>query len=431
MPAGRQTKAATIGGGVVQRQITGAAPGRGSEIGRGAAPGRGATMVIVATVLLNAVEYLLIGLPLAVLPGFVHFTLGYGATLAGFLISLQYAATLLSRAAVGRACDTLGPKKIVLGGLACAIVSGLCILAASRGGPAWAVLLWLCVSRLWLGTAESCTGTGCIAWGIGRVGAAHTAEVMSWNGVASYGGIALGAPVGVWLNHVGGLAALGWFSAGLAVLGIAGGLWQPGVAIVAGVRMRMGHVLRRVLPFGGVLALASAGFGTIVAFITLYYDSRHWGGAQYALSAFGLAFVAVRVCLAGAIRRIGGYRCAAVSLLFEAAGLAMLFAAPTPAVALLGATFTGLGLSLIFPAMAVEALRDVEPANSGAAIGVYTVFLDLSLGITGPLAGALIGQLGYASVYLLGAVAAAMGELLTLIIWRRARARPPLPAAAR
>jgi predicted MFS family arabinose efflux permease len=109
----------------------------------------------------------------------------------------------------------------------------------------------------------------------------------------------------------------------------------------------------------------------------------------------------------------------------------MLFAAPTPAVALLGATFTGLGLSLIFPAMAVEALRDVEPANSGAAIGVYTVFLDLSLGITGPLAGALIGQLGYASVYLLGAVAAAMGELLTLIIWRRARARPPLPAAAR
>ncbi len=390
--------------------------------GGGAAPGRQATMMIVSTVALNAIEYLLIGLPLAVFPSFVHFNLCYSATLAGFLVSLQYAATLVSRSAVGRACDTLGPKKVVLGGLGCAAISGLCILLAARGGPAWAVLGWLCLSRLWLGTGESCTGTGCIAWGIGRVGALHTAEVMSWNGVASYGGIALGAPVGVMLDRAGGLAALGWFSAGLALLGLLVGLTRQGVPIVPGVRMGLGRVLKRVLPFGGVLALASAGFGTIVAFITLYYASHRWGGAQYALSAFGIAFVLVRVFFAGAIRRIGGFACAAISLLVETLGLALLFVAPDPAVALLGAALTGLGLSLVFPAMAVEALNGVELSNRGAAIGLYTVFLDLSLGITGPLAGALIAQAGYPAVYLLGALLAGLAELLTLAIWRLRRA---------
>ncbi len=401
-----------------ERQDSGMAPLRGAKMG----PGRQATIAIISTVLLNAIEYLLIGLPLAVFPGFVHFTLGYSATLAGFLISLQYAATLISRSPVGRACDTLGPKKVVLGGLACAAVSGLCILAASRGGPAWVVLSWLCVSRLWLGAGESCTGTGCIAWGIGRVGPLHTAEVMSWNGVASYGGIALGAPVGVLLDHAGGLAALGWFSAGLATLGLIAGLFRAGVPVIPGVRMGLGRVLKRVLPFGGVLALASAGFGTIVAFITLYYASHHWNGAAYALSAFGVAFVLVRVFLAGTIRQIGGFACAAISLLVETVGLALLFVAPNEALALLGAALTGLGLSLIFPAMAVEALAGVELSNRGAAIGLYTVFLDLSLGITGPLAGALIAQAGYPAVYLLGAVAAALAEILTLAIWRRARA---------
>ena len=40
--------------------------------------------------------YLAIGLPLAVLPGYVHGQLGYGSVLAGLAISVQYVATLLS-----------------------------------------------------------------------------------------------------------------------------------------------------------------------------------------------------------------------------------------------------------------------------------------------------------------------------------------------
>jgi predicted MFS family arabinose efflux permease len=369
---------------------------------------------IAATVSFNLIVYFLIGLPLAVFPGLVHFTLGYSAVLAGFLISLQYAATLMTRALVGRLSDARGPKSAVVAGLACAAVSGGCIILASHGAGSGWILAWLALSRIWLGAAESGTGTGCITWGIGRTSAAHTATVISWNGVASYGGIALGAPAGVLLDHGGGLAALGWTTAGLALAGLAFCSLNPATAVVPGLRMGFFAVLRRVWPLGLAMALGSAGFGTIVAFITLDYAAHGWDNPAYALSAFGLAFVLVRATLSRAIGRFGGFRTASTSLAVEFCGLLLLWLASSPAAAVLGTAVTGLGLSLIFPSLGVEALKTMPGSNRGAGIGVYTVFLDLSLGAVGPSAGILIGQFGYASVYLLAAACAAAGLAMTL-----------------
>jgi MFS family permease len=390
------------------------------------APARPPTLVILTTVVFNLITYTLIGLPLAVFPPIVHQQLGYSAVLAGFLISLQYAATLVTRAGVGRMSDSRGAKYVVIAGLAYAAVSGVCILAAALSHHPSTVLAWLAASRLWLGAAESGTGTGCIAWGIGRAGGEHTAAVMSWNGVASYGGIALGAPLGVLLHGAGGLTLVAAVTIVLPLIGLAFCVREKSTAIVAGTRMKMSSVFRRVLPFGIALALGSIGFGTIVAFITLYYASHGWNGAAYALSAFGVAFVAMRILFAGSIQRYGGFRPSLVSFAVEFCGLAMLWLAPAPWVALLGATFTGLGMSLIFPSMAVEALRAVPVTSRGAAIGTYTVFLDISLGVTGPAAGLVIGDFGYPAVYLLGATAAACAGLLTAILYTRAAAGPDL-----
>jgi predicted MFS family arabinose efflux permease len=173
-------------------------------------------------------------------------------------------------------------------------------------------------------------------------------------------------------------------------------------------------VLRRVWPLGLAMALGSAGFGTIVAFITLDYAAHGWDNPAYALSAFGLAFVLVRATLSRAIGRFGGFRTASTSLAVEFCGLLLLWLASSPAAAVLGTAVTGLGLSLIFPSLGVEALKTMPGSNRGAGIGVYTVFLDLSLGAVGPSAGILIGQFGYASVYLLAAACAAAGLAMTL-----------------
>ncbi len=68
-------------------------------------------LCIVSIVMFNFASYLTIGLPLAVLPGYVHDAMGFSAFWAGLIISLQYFATLLSRPHAGRYADVLGPKK--------------------------------------------------------------------------------------------------------------------------------------------------------------------------------------------------------------------------------------------------------------------------------------------------------------------------------
>ncbi len=73
----------------------------------------------------NFANYLTIGLPLAVLPGYVHEHLGFSAFWAGLVISLQYFTTLLNRTQSGHIADEKGPKKVVVLGLCGAVVSGV------------------------------------------------------------------------------------------------------------------------------------------------------------------------------------------------------------------------------------------------------------------------------------------------------------------
>jgi predicted MFS family arabinose efflux permease len=81
----------------------------------------------------------------------------------------------------------------------------------------------------------------------------------------------------------------------------------------------------------------------------------------------------------------------------------MLFAAPDSALALAGAVLTGIGFSLIFPAMGVEAVRRVSPHSRGLAIGGFIAFFDVALGLTAPVAGILADGFGYRAIFLAGA----------------------------
>ena len=52
------------------------------------------TLQIISIVFFTFIAFLSIGIPLAVLPGYVHDDLAYGSVLAGVVISSQYLATL-------------------------------------------------------------------------------------------------------------------------------------------------------------------------------------------------------------------------------------------------------------------------------------------------------------------------------------------------
>ena len=382
------------------------------------------TLQVVSIVLFTFIGYLNIGIPLAVLPGYVHNHLGYGTVIAGLVISVQYLATLLSRPYASRIIDNLGSKRAVMYGLAGCGLSGVFMLVSSwlSAMPALS-LASLLIGRLVLGSAESLVGSGSIGWGIGRVGAQNTAKVISWNGIASYGAIAVGAPLGVMMVNHWGMWSMGASIIALAALGLLLAWPKLAAPIVSGVRLPFLHVLGRVLPHGTGLALGSIGFGTIATFITLYYAPQHWENAVLCLSLFGASFIGARLLFGNMINRLGGFRVAIACLSVETVGLLLLWLAPNPQLALAGAALSGFGFSLVFPALGVEAVNLVPASSRGAAVGAYSLFIDLSLGITGPLVGAVAAGFGFASIFLFAALAAFSGLMLSLYLYRQARSR--------
>ncbi|MFS2058502.1 MFS transporter [Kosakonia cowanii] len=369
---------------------------------------------ILSVVIFNFASYLTIGLPLAVLPGFVHDVMGYSAFWAGLVISLQYFATLLSRPHAGRYADLLGPKKVVIFGLCGAFLSGLCYLLAGMQSDVMSLVL-LCLGRVILGIGQSFAGTGATLWGVGVVGNVHIGRVISWNGIATYGAMALGAPLGVLCYHYGGLHGLALTIMAVALLAVLLALPRAAVKASKGKPLPFRAVLGRVWLYGMALALGSAGFGVIATFITLYYDARGWDGAAFALTLFSVAFVGARLLFPNGINRFGGLNVALICFAVETCGLLLVGLAVDPWMVKLGVFLTGAGFSLVFPALGVVAVKAVPQHNQGSALATYTVFMDLSLGVTGPLAGLLMAWAGVSSIYL---AAAGLVAVALLLAWR-------------
>ena len=390
----------------------------------------GVLLSILSTVAFTFIAYLTIGLSLAVLPGFVHTNLGLSAMLAGLAISVQYVATLLSRPHVGRMADAKGPKRTVMTGLTlCAASGALLMLGAWASSLPWLSLGLIFAARLALGCAESCVGTGAITWGMGQVGHQHTARVISWNGVATYGALAAGAPLGVVVVHHFGFAAIGAVSLLLPLAALPLARLKRATTVEAEERSPFRTVAARVIPYGIGLALGSIGFGCIATFITLFYASHGWENAALALTVFGVVFVGVRFIFGRTINWLGGYRVAMASLAIEAIGLITMCLATHVHMATVGAAIAGLGFSLVFPALGVEAVHRVPAHSRGSALGVYSVFMDVAMALTGPFGGWVASGMGYNAVYGLAAVAAIAAVILALVLQAQATRESPAAEA--
>jgi MFS family permease len=382
---------------------------------------RGGARQILGFVYFTFICYLSIGLPLAVLPPYVHLRMGYSAILAGLVISIQYIATLASRPWAGRISDRQGAKVAVIWGMGACTVSGAALVGASvlyslhiHWLSFWALIL----SRLVLGVGESLGSTGATLWGITTAGQEATAKVISYNGICTYGAMAVGAPLGVVMDQQWGLTSLGIFTILLGAVSLVMAFRKQPAPVIEGEHLPFSHVLGRVAPHGMALALGGVCYSVLATFITLYYFSRHWNGAALCLTAFGAGFILARLVLIQTINRFGGYAVAMACLLVESIGLLLLWRSNAPWVALTGASLGGFGFSLVFPAIGVEAVKRVPEISRGTALGVFTAFADVSFFLVGPIAGAIIGWFGYRSVFLfaLASVFTSLGIVVVLTL---------------
>jgi MFS family permease len=385
------------------------------------------TRRILPVVGFTFVAYFSVGVPLALLPTYAHLQLGVNPSIAGLLVSIQYIATFASRPRAGRMADTRGPRQTVRYGLLFCAASGFfLLLAALLKHSFWLGIDSLVLSRLALGIGESMTSTGAIMWGIGRVGSERTARVISWNGVATYLALAIGAPVGVLLGSRWGFAGVGLL---ILLLCIASYLVATGLKPTTPLKGRhaplpLRQILLRVTPYGIALALGGMGFGIIGTFITLYFVHRSWQGAALSLTIYGISFMGIRLVLPRVIERFGGFPVAIVSFIVEVAGLLLLGFGNSAGLAHAGCGLAGLGFSLVFPALAVEAANVFPTSVRGSVLGVYSAFIDLSLFLSGPIAGTIIHFYGYLAAFLV--IAGAVLLALALTIWLALSAKPTI-----
>lgn len=352
------------------------------------------------------VAFLIIGLQLPVLPLHLNHTLGMSTLVVGVVVGAQFAAALLSRAWAGNFADMRGPKRAMLIGMLVAASSGLLYLASLGFVETPVLSVWvLLAGRVVLALGESLIITGSMGWGMGLVGPQNAGKVMAWIGIAIYAAFALGAPLGVALNAQWGFSGVCVATLILPLFALAIVVGAKGVAPTSQRRTSFYTVLGAVWLPGLGLAFSSIGFGVITAFIALLFAAKDWGNASFAFTAFGLAFIGARLFFGHLPDKLGGAKVALVCVLIEALGQLLIWGAGSPVMAYVGAALTGFGYSLAFPGFGVGAIKRAPPQTRGLAMGAYVAFLDIALGISSPLAGALAGSAGVASVYLAGAVA--------------------------
>lgn len=357
---------------------------------------------IISYVFFTFIGYFIIGLSLSVLPIFISKGLGFSMLVAGIVISLQYVMTFLMRAYSGKIIDSKGPKPAVLISMLGFAFTGLVLIMAYyfRFSPIIS-LLFLIITRLFTGGAEGMVGASPINWAIMTFGEKHTAKIISYNGVACYGALALGASMGVTIVKYFNFYGLGFLIVALGLIGFFYARTKENRTGKQSVEEQKSfwNVLGKVAPFGLCLALGGLGFATISTFITLYYDYYHWQNGAMCLSVFGILFVTGRLVFNNAINRFGGINVAIASLAVEALGLTVIALSYHPYFVLVGAGITGLGFSLIFPALGVMAMKTVPSSNQGSALAGYGLFIDMSLGITGPLIGGVADMFGLPYIF--------------------------------
>lgn len=365
---------------------------------------------IVITVL---TVYLTIGVSLGALPGFIKQVLKFGDLTVGVILGIQALATLLTRAYSGKVTDTLGSQTSTQRGIMLVLLAGIFYMAAGMATaiPVLALCL-LAISRIIHGIAESLLVTGALTWGIGLVGQQNTGKVMTWNGIAMYAGIAIGAPCSLWLIQSGTILAfstipllslISWFSTkGLTVVKVDG----------THIRTPFYKVIGKVSTQGLALAFSSIAFAGIASFISLLFTKNNWHGASLAFFCFGGSYILTRVFFSAYPDRFGGFRVAIVSVIIEIIGQLCIGFSTTGWVAIAGCTLTGTGFSLVFPSLGVLAIKKVSPQMRGTALGAFAAFFDLALGIAGPVAGLIAGWFSYQAIYLFGAISCSLAVFI-------------------
>lgn len=364
-----------------------------------------------------------IGATLPVLPRYVKGPIGSGDLAVGIVLGSFAITGLACRPLAGHLADRRGRKLVVIAGAVATGIAGL-LYFVPAGIPG------LIVARLFLGAGEGMVYTAGSAWVVDLAPAGRRGRIIGLYGLAIWGGLSLGPPIGELVLHATSFEGVWAFAAGAPLLGALIALRIPESyrprPIQAGDERKL--ISREALRPGFGLSLAIVGYATVAAFIVLHLDDRGIGHGAAVFTAFAASVVAMRALGGGLPDRLGSIPCAIGAAVVESAGLVVIAFAHNLPEALIGAVAMGAGFSLLFPALALVVINRVPEERRGAAMGTFTAFFDLGVGVGSPLAGLAAALGGYEAAFLLAA-ACALGTVAVALSLRSTLAVAPAAAS--
>lgn len=369
----------------------------------------------------TALGLLAVGATLPVLPRYVTGPLDGSAFEVGIVTGSFAITGLACRPFAGRLADQRGRRLVViLGAVSTAVAGVLYFIPAGVPG--------LVAARLFLGAGEGAVYTAGSAWVVDMTPPERRGRIIGLYGLAIWGGLALGPPVGELILQATSFEMVWAFAAAAPLLGAFLAMRIPENFVPRPDRQVDRRLIsREALRPGLGLSLAIVGYATMAAFVVLHLDKQGVGHGATVFTAFAVSVVAMRVIGGGLPDRFGSIPCVIGAGLIEAAGLLTIAGAGSMPVAVLGAIAMGSGFSLLFPALALLVVNRVHEDRRGAAMGTFTAFFDLGMGVGSPIAGAAAAIGGYQAAFVLAAVCA-LGTIPVALSLRAVARAAPRPA---
>jgi len=377
-------------------QVSGRSPG-----GRTAtpAPPRAAFLGVFAACL---PVFLGLGATVPVLPKFVKGPVGGGDVAVGIVVGAFAITAVLCRPLAGRMADARGRRAVVIAGALFGALAGV-LYFLPFGVPG------LVLARLALGAGEGCVFTAGATWTVDLAPIHARGRAIGLFGLSIWSALAVGPLIGQGLLDAAGYDAVWAFAAAAPLAGALVARALPDSPVRPGVAPRRPWIAPEALRPGASLALANFGYAAFAGFVVLHLERRGIGHGAAVFTAFASAVVATRL-LAGRLPDVVGPRRTAVGAAgMEALGLAIVAAAHSLGAAVAGAVVMGFGFSVLYPSLALMVVDRVGEAGRGAALGTFTAFFDVGVGLGAPLAGAIAAVSGYPAAFWAAAGAALAG----------------------
>jgi predicted MFS family arabinose efflux permease len=376
-------------------------------------PQRLLTRAFVCLGLADLAYFAAAGVAIYALPLYVTGPVGSTPAGAGLAFGAFAISAILLRPVAGRWSDRHGRAPLLIGGAGLAALTLAATALAEN-------LLAVVVLRLAFGVAEAAFFVASLAALADLAPPRRIGEAVSYNSLALYLGLALGAPLGAGL-----VAVLGFTSAwaGAAVLCLV----AAGLAATVGETRAPAELTSEpagqlihwpAVPVALGFLASVAAMGGFLAFAPLHAGELGLANASLPLFVYGMVVVGLRIALAGIQDKLPALTVAVTALATMTVGLSVIGVWASPIGLVTGTVLLAVGVALSTPAFFAAIFATATVRTRGAAAGLASISLDLGVGLGPIVLGLVAHHGGVPRAFLVAAGIALAGSAWTF--WLRA-----------